>query len=690
MVLTRHKRIAAAALALAAAAHAQQPSELTLPTVTVTGNPLGATDIVAPAEAVTGQGLALRTAPTIGETLSGLPGVSSTYFGPTSSRPVIRGLDGDRVRVLSNSGSMGDVSSLSYDHAVAADPLALDRVEVLRGPAALLYGGNAIGGAVNLIDNRIPRDPMQGATGRADLSLASGNRERGAGALVEAGNQRLGLHVDAFSRRFGETRVPIDLPCTQNGVARFARRICNSQSEINGGAVGGSMFFDNGYLGASTATHRNDYGVASEDETTISMRSDNFAIEGEARSLRGWFTEVKGRLGRSDYRHTEFEAGAPGTVFGNRGTDLRLEARHARVGALEGVLGVQAESSRFSADGAEAFAPNSKTTQAAVFAYEEFSTGWGKLSFGARAESVTVDSLGSAGQPRFATGKRDFAPRSYAAGTLWNVAPAWQVTGNLSRSQRAPKDYELFANGPHLATGAYELGIPNLGKESSTNVDVGVRWKQGASHAKVSAFHSRFSNYLLLSATGLMRDAHGNGAGVGATDCGNGSSVESGCAEELMPEFAYTAVPARFRGLEANGSHRLRDGSDKLDIEWRADRVRAVNLASGQPLPRIAPLRMGAALVWSRGAWGARVGADHWAAQGRVPAGELATGSYTLWSAGLTYKSKAGRASLLWHARLENATDRRAYSATSLLTQTAPGRVPLPGRSLRVGAQALF
>lgn len=184
--------------------------------------------------------------------------------------------------------------------------------------------------------------------------------------------------------------------------------------------------------------------------------------------------------------------------------------------------------------------------------------------------------------------------------------------------------------------------------------------------------------------------AEGNGGGVGATDCGDGTSVESGCAEELMPEFAYTAVPARFRGLEASGSQRLLDGSNKFDLEWRADLVRAVNLASGQPLPRIAPLRVGAALAWSRGPWGARVGADHWAAQRRVPAGELTTGSYTLWSAGLTYRSKVGPASLLWHARLENATDRLAYSATSLLTQTAPGRVPLPGRSLRVGVQALF
>lgn len=507
---------------------------------------------------------------------------------------------------------------------------------------------------------------------------------------MEAGNQRFGLHVDAFARRFGETRVPVALPCTQDDQARLARRICNSQSEANGGAVGGSVFFDNGYLGASAATHRNDYGVASEDETTIALRANNFALEGEARSLGGWFTGVKGRLGRSDYRHTEFEAGAPGTVFGNRGTDLRLEGRHAKIGSIEGVLGVQAESSRFSADGAEAFAPNSETRQAALFAYEELPTAWGKVSFGARSESVSVTSLGSVSQPRFATGKREFAPRSYSVGALWNVAPSWQVSGNLSRSERAPKDYELFANGPHLATGAYETGNPELAKESSTNVDLGVRWKQGASHAKVSVFQSRFSNYLLLSNTGLMRDAQGNGAGVGATDCGDGTSIESGCSEELMPEFAYTAVRARFRGLEASGSQRVLNASDKIDLEWRADLVRAVNLADGQPLPRISPLRVGAALAWTRGPWGARVAADRWAAQRRVATGELPTGSYTLWSASLTYRTNVGPASLLWHARLENITDRLAYSATSLLTQSAPGRVPLPGRSLRVGVQALF
>lgn len=176
MIKQTRRPLTAAALTLAAVAHAQQPSPPTLPTVTVTGNPLGATDIIAPAEALAGQELTLRMAPTVGETLNGIPGVSSTYFGPTSSRPVIRGLDGDRVRVLSNSGSMGDVSSLSYDHSVAADALVLERVEILRGPAALLYGGNAIGGVVNLIDNRIPRDPLHGVTGRADLAVATGNR----------------------------------------------------------------------------------------------------------------------------------------------------------------------------------------------------------------------------------------------------------------------------------------------------------------------------------------------------------------------------------------------------------------------------------------------------------------------------------------------------------------------------------
>jgi iron complex outermembrane receptor protein len=692
-------RIAGATLFLCAASfsQAQTPSSVPSPPtgdlreVTVTGNPLGATDVAAPVTRLSGTGLLLRRQPTLGDTLSGLPGVSSTYFGPTATRPVIRGLDGDRVRILQNSGASLDASSLSYDHAVAADPIAVERIEVLRGPAALLYGGNATGGVVNLIDNRIPKEPLQGITGRVDVDAATGNRERGGAVLLEAGNARFALHADAFDRRTRDVRAPIDLACTQAGVTGVARRICNSASETRGGAVGGSVFFDRGRFGASVSEFRSNYGAVAEDEVTIGMKSTRTAVEGEWRIPGGWFTGLKLQAAHTDYGHTEFDAGAPGTVFTTRGNDVRLEARHAPLGRLQGVVGVQAEQSRFGADGAEAFAPFSRTRNRALFIHEELATGWGKLTFGARRESVDVDSLGNPTVARFTTGRRSFDPTSWAAGALWKLLPAWQLTGNLARTQRAPRDYELFAEGPHVATGAYEVGDPGLGRESSTNVDVGVQWKSGATRASLTAFQSRFSNYVALLSTGRNRDEEGNGAGAGATDCGDGTSVESGCTAELLPEFAYQGVRAQFRGLEAEGSLRLLErAGHAFDLEWRADLVRAVNRTAGQPLPRIAPARVGATGVWTQGPWSARLGVDRWSAQDRVAPGERAVSGYALWNAALTYKMPAGGAQLLWYARLDNLTDRLAYTATSILSQSAPGRVPLPGRSLRVGLRADF
>ncbi len=644
----------------------------TLKQVTVTGNPLGADELVAPAAQYSGTGLLLRSQTTLGETLSGTPGVSSSYFGPNASRPVIRGMDGDRIRILSNSGASVDASGLSADHAVAADPISIERIEVLRGPGALLYGGSAVGGVVNIIDNRIPREPSEGVSGKADLGLASANRERGGGLLVEGGSSRLGLHVDAFDRHTGDLRVPASLPCTQGGATRVADRICNSASHVRGGAVGASVFFDQGYLGVAASTYRNDYGTVAEDEVTIGMQSNRYALEGEWRNSGRLFKSIKAQGSRTDYQHTEFDAGVAGTVFRNKGNDYRLEARHAPQGALEGVIGVQGERTRFSADGAEAFAPYSHTRQDALFALEELGTSWGKLSFGARTESVIVQSFGNPLIARFVPASRKFNPASMAFGALWNVTPQWQLTSNLSVSQRAPKDYELFADGAHIATAAYEVGNPGLKKERSTNLDVGLQWKQGHDHFKVSAFQSRFANYISLEATGGYRDVGG----------------------ELFPEFAYRQVRARFRGVEAGGSARLHDGTSqdgsRLDLEVRGDVVRAVNLDTGQPLPRIAPWRAGATLAWSREAWGARLGFDHFAAQRRVPAGDLTSGAYALWTAAVTYAMQAGTSTLLWYARVDNAGDKLAYSATSVLTQTAPGKSPLPGRSLKLGLQVGF
>ncbi len=677
---------------VAATAPASAPS---LKEITVTGNPLGSPDLIAPVYQMTLGARPMDIKTTLGDTLDGLPGVSSTYFGPNSNRPVVRGLDGDRIRILNNSGASLDASALSYDHAVPLEPLSIERIEVLRGPGALLYGGSATGGVVNIIDNRIPREPAQGFTGKADLGVASGNRERGGALMLEGGNERFALHVDAFDRHTGDVKVPVALSCEQAGVTRSARRICNSASEVQGGAIGASLFFDKGYLGASTSSYRSHYGTVAEDEVTIGMKSSRTAIEGELR-LGGFFQSLKGQFSHSSYQHTEFDAGAPGTLFANRGNDFRLEARHRKIGALEGVIGLQTESSRFSADGDEAFAPFSHTRSTALFLHEELGTAWGKLSFGARGESVRVASLGNPdpGITRFVTGERKFTPGSLSVGALVNLTPAWQLTGNLARTQRAPKDYELFANGPHLATAAWETGDPSLGLEKSTSLDVGAAWKSGPHRFAANAYTSHFANYIGLLDTGRTVGTDGE---VNPLDA-NGDGVADGSGAAILPAQAYAGVRARFTGLELSGTVRLTGeggvagahGAGVLDLQLRGDLVRATNLSTGEPLPRIAPARVGATLVWAQGPLSARIGFDHASAQNRVPATSRATEAYTLWNAGISARQRLSGASLTWYARVDNLTNQLAYSASSVLTSTAFPKAPLPGRTLKLGVQAVF
>jgi iron complex outermembrane receptor protein len=658
--LTHSAWIAMPLWVLAGAVHAQPVASLD--TVTITGNPLGATELIAPVSVLTAQELLINNKTTLGETLNALPGVSSTYFGPNSSRPVIRGLDGDRVKVLANGTTLSDVSSLSYDHAVSADPLTIERVEVLRGPAALQYGGNALGGVVNVLDNRISKEPLfdaqGGVAGKAQLGMGSGDREQSGAMLLEAGNDRYTLHADVMSRNTQEVAVPKALSCRGG----MANRICNSATQAWGGALGGTLHFDQGYLGASVATQAMLYGSVAEEAVQLDMRSNRYALEGQLTGLSGWWQTVKAQLTQTDYRHAELANGAVSTLFKSQGQDLRLQARHAPINIqgqrLDGVMGVQIEDVNFSADGVEAFAPSSKTRQAAVFAHEELTQAWGRLSAGARVESVSVTSLGGSNPAGFVVGERNFTPISTALGALWKVSPTWHFTSNLLSSARAPRDYELFANGNHVATGAFERGDASLGLERATNVDLGANWQQGAHKASVQLYANQFSNYISL--------------------------------EPAANQYQFTQVQARFLGAEVQTQFRLIDKSQTLDLALRLDTVRAENTQTGQALPRIAPMRVGASLIWGAGPWQTRVGVDQWSAQDRVPDGQLSTPGYTLWQASTSYKTRLAQLPAIWFARLDNALDALAYSASSILTQTMPGRVPLPGRSLKMGLQVQF
>ena len=651
----------------------------------VTGNPLKDADVIVPASVLAGPELVLKRGTTLGETLNGMPGISNSFFGPNAGRPVIRGLDGDRVRILSNSGASFDASNVSPDHNSAIDPLAIERVEVLRGPAALLYGGTAIGGVVNIIDNRIPHEAIKGFGGTVEGRVGGAENERGTSALLEGGNGQFALHADGFHRDTDNYRVPVS--------AGLGNRIVNSASRSEGGAIGGSFTFDGGYAGVSQSEYRSRYGTVAEADVTIDMKQSRTTFEGQFDKLGPVVESVSVRGGRTDYKHVELEGSVVGTQFTNKGSDFRIEVRHARLGAMSGVIGVQGENFEFAALGNEAFVPDTRTRNQAVFAYEEFSADTWKFSLGARLEQNRVQSAGggTSGIARFGgASEKTFDLNSLSLGVLYKLDATTSITGNFARSQRGPAFYELYADGPHIATAAYEAGDTTLQREKSAALDLGVQWKWGTggkSSARLGVFANRFDNFIALRRTGVARDAEGNS---GVTDCGNGRSVASACEARILPEFRYQGVKARLTGFEAEAKFRLIDKPYTLDWEMKADFTRAQDLTNAEPLPRIAPLRLSTAASFADGPWALRGEIEHSAKQNRVPVIDLLgqTASYTMLNAALLYTVKLSGASALFFLKANNLGDRKAFNASSI--DTIRALAPLPGRGVKAGVQLSF
>ena len=666
--------VAPALLPLAAAAQsAAQTTAGSSTPVIVTGNPLRSTDVSSPTSVLSGESLVLRRGSTLGETLDGLPGLSSSYFGPNANRPMIRGQDGDRIRMLSNSGVPLDASALSYDHAVPIDPLVIERVEVLRGPAALLYGGSAVGGVVNAIDNRVPKAAIPGPTGAAELRYGGPATERGAAALLETGAGDYAWHADAFWRQTDNTKVPWYPRPEPGGGTITTNEILNSASKSYGGAFGGSRVWNNGFLGAAVDTFRSDYGVVAEPDVTIDMYLNKLTLAGEARELGGPISAVSGQWLVSDYQHQEIEgSGEVATTFKNRGSDLRLQAEHRTLslggGQLQGVFGLQTEMADFSALGEEAFVPSTNTRHLALFALEEYQIGAGKLVFGGRVSHARIASEGDGpGQAQFGPPQsRSFTPFSAAIGGVYNLNPQWQLLGNLSYTERAPTFFELYANGLHVATGAYEEGNPDLGMEKGTNLDVALAWKDGPNALTIGAFGSDFSNYIALLATGqeVLTD------------------------EGLVPVYAFTGVPVRIYGAELEGTWRLLEGTQTLDLNGSVDALRSTNEASGQPLPRIPPTRVTLGLTWRMGDWMARAEGIYAAAQDRVPTDDPPTPAYTIVNLSAAYKLRLAGTEGIAFLRINNVGNELAYNATTIATVRP--LAPLPGRGVMVGLRMNF
>ena len=680
-----------------------------LENIVVTASPYARSqaDLAQPTSVLAGRQLTLRQAPTLGDLLAGEPGVSSTGFAPGASRPIIRGLGGDRIRILDNGLGTIDASIVSPDHTVSVDPLLIERVEVVRGPASLLYGGAAVGGVVNVITHRIhsglPDAPVQG---RVEARFSSVNEEETSGLVLEGAAGQVAWHLDLFRRRTGD----IDIPGYTESARYRAREamededhddhdddhddhddhedeeafgtLANTAIRSYGAAFGLSFIDDRGYLGLAYSGFNSLYGVPAgahahhgheehdedhgeeehdehEDEADENVRIDlvqrRLDLEGEWRAETGLLQAVKFNFGSADYRHTELEGDEIGTVFTNRGYDGRFQFLHEALGAFTGALGAQAAHSDFNAVGAEAFVPPSETTQLALFFFEEATFEPATWQFGARVETQDIDVTDGSGR-----GRSDDT-LSLSTGLVWELGPDWNLGASLSRTQRAPNAQELYADGPHLGTNAYEIGDATLGRETSLGLDVTLRKRTGHVTGSVTGFVNDFDGFIY--------------------------EIPTGEEEDELPVYQFVQRDARFYGGEVEAIWHLHNGAGHtFDLTLGADYVRATDRTVGGALPRIPPLRLRTGLDWQRGPFTAGAEVQWVDAQTRITAEELPTDSYALVSAYAGYRWPWDVFTWDLFVRGTNLTDEEARLHTSFLKDITP----LPGRNVTVGLRLSF
>jgi iron complex outermembrane receptor protein len=681
-----------------AAAYSQNPERApaTLDEIVITASPLGRTlfEQAQPVSILSGDELKLKLAPTLGETLSSTPGVSSSYFGPAASRPIIRGLEADRIRILQNGSNTIDASATSPDHAVSFDPVSIQSVEIVRGPATLLYGPNAIGGVVNAIDNRIPDERIDvPVRGSVEGRYGSVNGERGGAFTLEGGVLGFNWHLEGYKRATDEIHIP--------GFARSDRLrereplepgeheqkdvLPNSDLRTEGLSGGASYVWDKGYFGMVYSGFHTNYGTVAEREVTIDMEERRWDFRGAFFAPFAHIKSIKYSLGIGDYEHTEFEGAAVGTVFENEGYDGRFEIAHDKLGPFEGAIGYQTEKSSFSAIGAEALVPHVDTLTNSVFVFEEltFNPQW-RLQLGARYDHITADADAAEG---FGPARgRTFDNVSGSAGLVFTPVEAYAIALNVALTQRAPTYAELFSNGPHVATNAFEVGNDSLGAEKAFSIDLSVRKKLGRVTGSVSGFYYRFTDFI--------------------GEFANGEVVAG--EEDDLPVFVYRATDARFFGGEAEIDFHLIEpptpeapltGKDakavataqpapkqSLDLVLKADYVNATDTISHDPLPRIPPFRASAALNYQWDRFSAGIEGQFVAHQNRISEFELATDSYFLLNASIGYKLPLGGLDADVFVKGVNLTDEEARLHTSFLKDIAP----LPGRGVLVGMKMTF
>lgn len=647
-------------------------------------------DILSGTSVVSGEELTRSLRPTIGDTLARQPGVSATSFGPNASRPVLRGFQGERVRILTDGIGSFDVSNTSVDHAVAINPLTADRIEVLRGPAALPYGSSAIGGVVNVIDSRIPRrvpdEPIH-IDGIATYGSAAHERT-GSGEIEAPIGDKFVVHFDGSYSRSGDldTGNYILTPALRaqaaasgdpeiRDLASLRGKLPNSGARTWEVAGGAALITDGGNLGISVAHTDNFYGVpvrysldadGEAEKVRLHMKQDRADLRAELPVNGGFLESVRLRAGFADYQHQEIEeTGEVGTTFYNQSIESRLELVQAKRGGWDGAIGAQFFARNFHVEGEEKFLPRNETEQLGFFTLQSFDLGTTRIELGGRYEHtrVAADADETLFNPAY---HRSFNALSGSLGVSQELVPGWRVGLNLSRTERAPSAEELFARGNHAGTQAFELGNPDFGLEKSWGIEGTLRGQGDGYTLSLSAYHNWFDGYIydVRVDDGVCMAANG------------GEPLSFPCYQNLQAN-------ARYLGFEAEGTVKLGQiGSYALNLDGVADYVRATIVGSG-PAPRIPPLRLLGGLELQGDRLSVRGEVERSFAQNRITDTETPTDGFTLVNASLSFKPIKGNDRTTITLSANNIFDVEARRAASFLKDYAP----LAGRDIRLTAR---
>ncbi|MFD0950440.1 TonB-dependent receptor [Paraperlucidibaca wandonensis] len=654
---------------------ANTPEAKPLLEITISASPLGRTadELVQPIAVLSGEDLASKKRASIGETLANEPGISTGDFGAGASRPVIRGQSGPRVDVLANGISAMDVSALSPDHAVTINPLIARQIEIIKGPASLLYGSSASGGVVNVTDSRLATEVTEGFSGSLEASQGSNARNALGAADINYGQGNHQWHIDGTRSRSENYAIPGN--AAVDGSSPSQGRLANSANDLDNGALGYSYISDAGNaFGFSASQYDQRYGLPVEDEAFIVMRQRRYDAQALLRDPISALESLRFKISDSRYGHTEFEdAATAGTRFTNNETQARIEAVHQPIAGFRGVVGVQLGQREFAAIGDEAYVPATKSQQAGLFVLEERRFGRNKIELGARVESVRMDPEGAVA--------RDFTPVSASLGNLYDISENSHLRITLTHAERAPAIEELYAQGPHAATGTFEVGGAQLRLEQSQDLEIGFDHHQGRFGFEASVFHKQARNYIYASEVddGL----------------GNPTRVEDDGTVNAAGEFLlinYRQNRARFSGYELAANYALlneTDGPVQLSIRGFTDAVRGtIETSTGDaPAPRLTPARYGLSLHGHFKATSANISYVQAMDQDRPGRLDTQTAGYGLLNADVSvvlHRHGSSEASVFVQGT--NLLDDDIRRATSFIKDA----VPAPGRGGVVGLRYKF